>query len=95
METKTCTKCGITKPVNCFGRNTRNKDKLHNHCKDCLREAYARTNVRYRAKQRERNPDYKPRTHVRKIPLLADGRSRWGCIPLPKALEPFFGKEVG
>lgn len=46
---KTCKNCGVSKPINCFGKDSHNKDGLKYDCKDC-RNAKA-------AKYRAENPD--------------------------------------
>lgn len=33
--TKTCTKCGERKPLDCFGRDSKTPDKLNYRCKSC------------------------------------------------------------
>lgn len=61
---KTCSKCGISKPLDAYHRNPRNKAKRVAHCKDCAskrRKAYyqankARENENNR-KWREENPE--------------------------------------
>ena len=35
METKKCTKCGQTKPVDAYYKNAKAHDGLQCHCKDC------------------------------------------------------------
>lgn len=36
---KTCTKCGQTKDISCFGKNRRTKDGIHWLCKECAKKA--------------------------------------------------------
>ena len=45
METKTCSKCGETKPVDTFGMFRRNKDGLRSCCLDCARDVSRRYNA--------------------------------------------------
>lgn len=40
MTTKTCTKCGETKPTDQFHKNRANRDGLQPRCKDCQRAYY-------------------------------------------------------
>ena len=39
---KRCTNCGLEKELSEFRKQTRNKDGLHPHCKECSHSAYAK-----------------------------------------------------
>lgn len=54
LDSKTCIKCGLDKPLVDFGRDKRKIDLLSNVCKNC-------NNLRYRRYLRE-NPDAKKET---------------------------------
>jgi len=41
MNTKVCARCGKTKPISEFHKNTRSKDGLHSYCKSCNKEKAA------------------------------------------------------
>ena len=41
METKICAKCGRELPIENYNKNSKQKDGLQRHCKECARE-YAR-----------------------------------------------------
>ena len=42
MGTKTCRKCGDTKPLSGFYAQPRNKGGLHHYCKECMDQAQRR-----------------------------------------------------
>jgi hypothetical protein len=42
MSSKTCRKCGETKPITDFCTVKRNKDGLNIYCRDCVYERYAK-----------------------------------------------------
>ena len=46
---KTCTKCGIERPLDAYGRDRQKSDGLTSHCKACKRAAKAK----YYAENRE------------------------------------------
>lgn len=43
-QTKTCTKCGITKPTSEFHKNPHTKDGMAYRCKECVKQ-YQRDNA--------------------------------------------------
>ena len=62
-ESKRCNKCGISKPLEFFSNNKRDRDGKHNWCKDCASK-----------KNREwylRNPDYN------RSPYAKQQRAEW------------------
>ena len=56
---KTCSKCGVDKPLTEFGKNRKNKDGRQNYCKACANE-YARS---YHKKNRGKILQYKKEYH--------------------------------
>jgi hypothetical protein len=52
METKTCTKCKVEKPIERFGKRKNRPSGLNTHCKDC-QAAYMRTRYRVTDSYRE------------------------------------------
>ena len=55
---KTCTKCGETKPLDDFHRDKRGPDGRRSDCKECVREYKRRYYEENRDKERERNRRY-------------------------------------
>ena len=55
---KTCTKCGETKPLDDFHRDKRRPDERRSDCKECVREYKRRHLEENRDKVRERNRRY-------------------------------------
>ena len=51
---KTCTKCGETKPLDCFHKNPRNSSGLQSNCKSCQRTSA----VQWRAANKQRVAEY-------------------------------------
>lgn len=61
MIEKRCPKCGETKPIGEWGRNSTTKDGLQGWCKSCLRDysnARYANDQEYAARERERCRDY-------------------------------------
>ena len=48
MQTKTCTKCGETKPVEEFSKNSRSSNGFRSRCKVCLAAASRRYHQEHR-----------------------------------------------
>ena len=55
---KTCTKCGVVKPLDDFHRDKRSPDGRRSDCKECVREYTRRHYEENRDKMRERNHRY-------------------------------------
>lgn len=60
MQTKTCCKCGLTKPISEFFKATRLKDGLQSRCKACshdFKQYYQKNKQRYKehAERRKQN----------------------------------------
>ena len=55
---KTCTKCGVVKPLDDFHRDKRSPDGRRSDCKECVREYKRRYLEENRDKERERNRRY-------------------------------------
>ena len=65
---KTCTKCGVVKPLDDFHRDKRSPDGRRSDCKECVREYKHRYYEENRDKERERKHRYREenRDKVRK-----------------------------
>ena len=65
---KTCTKCGVVKPLDDFHRDKRSPDGRRSDCKECVREYKHRYHEENRDKERERKHRYREenRDKVRK-----------------------------
>ena len=70
MKTKTCTRCGIDKPVKEFNKDKNRKNKLYPWCKDCRKkykkeyyeenkEMFLKKNENYRDSHKEKIKEYK------------------------------------
>lgn len=64
VELKTCTKCGLPKPIDEFGKDRSTKDGRHRHCKLCVntqQNAYRHANgaraQKWSREYRERHPE--------------------------------------
>ena len=55
---KTCTKCGVVKPLDDFHRDKRSPDGRRSDCKECVRECKRSYYEENRDKMRERNRRY-------------------------------------
>lgn len=62
MQTKTCSKCGLTKPVDEFQKAKRNTDGLRGWCKSCARQ-YVDDHIEEK-REYEKNNVYKRRTKM-------------------------------
>lgn len=51
---KICSKCGIEKDLECFGKKSRNKDGLSYYCKECA----SLDNKHYKSINKEKNTEY-------------------------------------
>lgn len=52
---KTCTKCGLTKPISDFGKHAKTRDRLQCHCKQCIKENTAKWAANNPEKVKENN----------------------------------------
>lgn len=50
---KSCTKCGVEKPVGDFSKNSSSRDGLRSNCKSCQRSNYVENQVRRRTQKAE------------------------------------------
>lgn len=66
MQSKQCTKCGETKPLDAFGKKSRNKDGLQYHCKPCNRAEQKSDRLRRGDEFQEKRRAYreKNREHI-------------------------------
>ena len=64
---KTCTKCGETKPLDDFHRYKRSPDGRKPHCKECVREYKHRYYEENRDKERERNRRYREENRDKRL----------------------------
>ena len=57
MDYKSCKRCGQSKPITEFNKNSQNRDKLNTCCKECKRsehrERYAKNPERYKGYQKK------------------------------------------
>lgn len=87
---KTCTKCGETKPVTEFGKETKARDGLRTHCKACINAykiAWSAANrvevnayhAAYRAANRENLKAIKAKWSAENPEVLKASRAKWGA----------------
>lgn len=53
METKVCSKCGRELPVENFSKNSKHKDGLQSHCRECASQYAHRHWEKKKAKKKE------------------------------------------
>ena len=58
LETKVCSKCGIEKPIEMFGKCESNKDKLQYMCKECTNKYAALYYKEHRNKRKKYRKEY-------------------------------------
>ena len=80
---KTCTKCGETKPLDGFHRNKGGVDGRRSDCKECMRE-YLR---RYREDNRDKRLEYARRYHEGNRDKVREYRRRYYEENRDKELE--------
>lgn len=89
MQTKTCTKCKVEKPIEGFARNTKAKDGLQTHCKVCMAKANkdrrdkantdkvaAAARESRKAYMKAYNEKYRKENHAHKLDLTHQWRVR-------------------
>lgn len=65
---KTCTKCGATKPLDEFGKNSSKRDGLDYYCRECRRA----TGAAWRAKNPNYNREYRASNLDRELERIRD-----------------------
>lgn len=88
-QTKTCTKCGVTKTVSGFARRSASSDLLQSRCKECQskstrkprdKDERRRANAKYRAKHKEAIALYAQQYRQRNREILSEKLRNWRAL---------------
>lgn len=70
---KQCGKCRATKPVEEFNKCARNKDGLHNYCRECHKAHYRKNATRHKANVKATKVRYMAEARQLVVDSMADG----------------------
>ena len=66
MESKKCSKCGVEKPVEEFGKNRSTKDGLSFYCRPCKSKSDAASHVKHREERLKKRKEWAENNKERK-----------------------------